>query len=31
MQGINDDPKLDDDVDAKLKAALEDFKSNHTW
>ena len=31
MSGINDEPKFDDDVEAKLKAAVEDFKANHTW
>ena len=31
MDAINDDPKFDDDVDGKLKAALDAFKSSHTW
>jgi F-type H+-transporting ATPase subunit alpha len=31
MQGINDDPKFDDDVEAKLKAAVDEFKADHTW
>jgi F-type H+-transporting ATPase subunit alpha len=31
MQGINDDPKFNDEVESKIKAALDDFKSNHTW
>jgi F-type H+-transporting ATPase subunit alpha len=31
MSSINDDPKLSDDVEAKLKAAVGTFKSDHTW
>ena len=31
MSSINDDPKLSDDVEAKLKAAIDTFKSDHTW
>jgi len=31
MQGINDDPEFNDEVESKIKAALDDFKSNHTW
>jgi F-type H+-transporting ATPase subunit alpha len=31
MQSINDDPKFNDEVESKIKAALDDFKSNHTW
>jgi F-type H+-transporting ATPase subunit alpha len=31
MTSINDDPKFDDDVDASIKAALDTFKSDHTW
>ena len=31
MTSINDDPKFDDDVDAGIKAALDTFKSDHTW
>jgi F-type H+-transporting ATPase subunit alpha len=31
MSSINDDPKLSDDAEAKLKAAVDTFKSDHTW
>ena len=31
MDGINADPQYNDDVVEKLKAALDDFKANHTW
>ncbi len=31
MDSINADPKYDEEVDAKLKAAVDDFKANHTW
>jgi len=31
MQSVNDDPKYDDDVEAKLKSALDDFISTGTW
>ena len=31
MSSVNDDPKFNDDVDAKLKAAIDTFKSDHTW
>jgi F-type H+-transporting ATPase subunit alpha len=31
MTSINDDPKFDDDADASIKAALDTFKSDHTW
>jgi F-type H+-transporting ATPase subunit alpha len=31
MSAINDSPKLDDDVESRLAAALDNFKSNHTW
>ena len=31
IKSINDSPELSDDVDEKLKNALDDFKANHTW
>ncbi len=31
MAGINADPKYDDEVRDKLKAALDDFKANHSF
>ena len=31
MASINATPELNDDVEAKLKAALDDFKANHSW
>ena len=31
MSAINEDPKYDDEVEAKLKSALDDFKANQTW
>ena len=31
MQGINDDPKFNDDVDGQLKEALDAFKSSSAW
>ena len=31
MASINDKPELNDDVEGKLKAALDDFKANHSW
>ncbi len=31
MKSINDDPQLNDEVESKLKSAIEDFKANHTW
>ncbi len=31
MDGINADPKYDDEVKEKLKAALDDFKANHSF
>ncbi len=31
LDGINADPSYSDDVLAKMKAALDDFKANHTW
>jgi len=31
MDSINTDPKYSDTVAEKLKAALDDFKANHTW
>jgi F-type H+-transporting ATPase subunit alpha len=31
LESINSDPKYDDDVIAKLKAACDDFKANHSW
>ncbi len=31
MKSVNDDPVFNDDVESKLKAALDDFKANHTW
>ena len=31
MNAINDDPKFSDEVEAKLKSAVEDFKANNTW
>ena len=31
MDGINADPSYNDEVLAKMKAALDDFKANHTW
>ncbi len=31
MQGINDNPVFNDEVESKLKAAFDDFKANNTW
>ena len=31
VQSIDADPKFTDEVDAKLKEALDDFKANHAW
>ena len=31
MKAINDSPELTDEVDQKLKDALDDFKANHSW
>jgi F-type H+-transporting ATPase subunit alpha len=31
MSGVNENPEFNDEVEAKLKAALDDFKANHTW
>ncbi|MCP5153464.1 MAG: F0F1 ATP synthase subunit alpha [Ectothiorhodospiraceae bacterium] len=31
MSAINADPKWNDDVESKLKSALDDFKANHSW
>ena len=31
MSNINDSPELTDEIDEKLKSALDDFKANHTW
>ena len=31
MTSINESPELNDEVEAKLKAALDDFKANHSW
>ncbi len=31
IDGINADPSYNDEVLAKMKAALDDFKANHTW
>ena len=31
LDSINADPKFSDDVEAKLKAAVEDFKAKHAW
>jgi F-type H+-transporting ATPase subunit alpha len=31
MSGINEDPAFSDEVEAKLKAAVDDFKANHAW
>ena len=31
MDSINADPKFSDEVEGKLKAAIEDFKANNTW
>ncbi len=31
MKSINDSPELTDEVDQKLKEALDDFKANHSW
>ena len=31
MDGINANPEYDDQVEAKLKSALEDFKAHHAW
>ncbi|MFT5447545.1 MAG: F-type H+-transporting ATPase subunit alpha [Gammaproteobacteria bacterium] len=31
MSAINDDPQLNDDVEAKLKAAIDTFKADHAW
>ena len=31
MNAINEGPVLSDDIDEKLKNALDDFKANHSW
>ena len=31
LASVNEDPEYNDDVEAKLKAAVEDFKANHAW
>ena len=31
MSAIEANPEYDDEVDARLKAALDDFKANHAW
>jgi F-type H+-transporting ATPase subunit alpha len=31
IESINSDPKWDDDVEEKLKAAIDEFKANHAW
>jgi F-type H+-transporting ATPase subunit alpha len=31
LDKINETPELNDEIDAGLKAALEDFKANHVW
>ena len=31
MDSINEKPDFNDEVEAKLKAALDDFKANHSW
>jgi F-type H+-transporting ATPase subunit alpha len=31
MDAINSNPEYSDEVESKLKAALEDFKANHSW
>ena len=31
MNSINENPEFSDDVEAKLTAAVEDFKANHSW
>ena len=31
MKEINEDPVYNEDVESKLKAALDDFKANHSW
>ena len=31
MSAINSDPVFNDEVEAKLKAAADDFKANHAW
>jgi F-type H+/Na+-transporting ATPase subunit alpha len=31
MKSINDNPEFNDEVESKLKAAVEDFKANNTW
>ncbi len=31
MKSINEDPKFNEEVEGKLKSALDDFKKNHTW
>ena len=31
MKSIEDDPKFTDEVDAQLKAAIDDFKTNNAW
>ena len=31
MKGINDNPEYNDEVDAAIKAAIEEFKANHSW
>jgi len=31
MKGINDKPEFSDEVDAAIKAAIEEFKKHHSW
>ena len=31
MKSINDNPEYNDEVDAAIKAAIEEFKANHSW
>jgi len=31
LKGINENPDFNDEVEGKLKAAVEDFKANHAW
>jgi len=31
MKSINDNPEFNDEVEGKLRSAIEDFKANHTW
>jgi len=31
MRGINENPEYNDEIDAAIKAAIEEFKANHSW